>query len=60
MSSVREVRQGWTMMKVETWLYEIAFSVRFRRRTRLNLQTLIRLGVLCLIVIVILKLLKVI
>ena len=32
----------------------------FRRRMRLNLRTLIRLGVLCLIVIVILKLLNVI
>jgi len=34
--------------------------MRFRRRTRINLKTLIRLAVLCLIVVVILKLLKVI
>jgi len=34
--------------------------MRFRRRTRIDLKTLIRLAVLCLIVVVILKLLKVI
>jgi hypothetical protein len=34
--------------------------MRFRRRTRLDLWTLIRLAVLCLIVVVILKLLHVI
>lgn len=34
--------------------------MRFHRRTRLDLKTLIRLAILCLIVVVILKLLKVI
>jgi len=34
--------------------------MRFRRRSKINLRFLIRLAVLCLIVVVILKLLKVI
>lgn len=35
-------------------------GVRFRRRARLDLKTLVRLAVLCLIVVLILKLLHVI